>query len=157
VVTRYELYGGPGGTIEERRVDVLVERFPETRVDLELRNGRPRQLPWKQLREQVRRREQAGQPAREYELAIAERLAAPLQIVPAALAALALAFGLQRPRRRMPVAGAVALGMGLSMALWAASVIAHAVAMSGALEPWMASSIPGALSFVGAAVALRRG
>ncbi|HEY6911538.1 MAG TPA: LptF/LptG family permease [Myxococcales bacterium] len=157
VVTRYELFGGPGGTIDERRVDVLVERFPETHADLELRSGRPRQLPWRQLREQVRRREQAGQPAREYELAIAERVAAPLQILPAALAALALAFGLQRPRRRMPVAGAVALGMGLSMVLWAASVIAHAVALSGALEPWMASAIPGALSLAVAAVALRHG
>jgi hypothetical protein len=39
--------------------------------------------------------------------------------------------------------------------LWAASVIAHAVALSGALEPWMASAIPGALSLALAAVAFR--
>ncbi|HZX95686.1 MAG TPA: LptF/LptG family permease [Myxococcales bacterium] len=157
VITRYELYGGPGGTIDERRVEVLEERFPETHADLELRSGRPRQLPWSQLREQVRRREQAGQPAREYELAMAERVAAPLQVIPAALASLGLGFGLQKPRRRMPVAGAVALGMALTMALWAISVIAHAVAMSGALPPWLAGAIPGALSVAVAAAALRRG
>src|SRR5205807_9587958 len=41
VETRYELSGGPGGTIGERRLEVLEERFPETRADLELRSGRP--------------------------------------------------------------------------------------------------------------------
>lgn len=157
VETRYELSGGPGGSIGERRMDVLEEPFPETRADLELRSGRPRQLPWKQLREQVRRREQAGLPAREYQLAIAERVAAPLQAVPAALASLGLAMRLQRPRRRMPLAGSVALGMALTMALWAASVIAHAVSISGALGPWAASSIPGAIAAGIAALAFRRG
>jgi len=88
---------------------------------------------------------------------MAERVAAPLQVIPAALASLGLGFGLQKPRRRMPVAGAVALGMALTMALWAISVIAHAVAMSGALPPWLAGAIPGALSVAVAAAALRRG
>jgi len=154
--TRYELYGGPGGTIAERRVGVLLERFPETPADLELRNGRPRQLPWRQLREQVRRREKAGQRAREYEVALSERAAMPIQVVPAALAGLGLAFKLQRPRRRMPMAGAVALGMGLSMLLWAASVIGHAIGMSGAVEPWVGAAIPGALSALIAGLALWR-
>src|SRR5207248_349080 len=128
VETRYELYGGPGGTISERRVDVLIELFPETPADLELRSGRPRQLPWRQLREQLRRREKGGQRAREYEAALAERAATPVHVIPAALAAFGLTLKLQRPRRRLPLAGAVALGMGLSMVLWAASVIAHAIA-----------------------------
>src|SRR5205823_6490481 len=129
VETRYHLYGGPGGTIEERRIDVMEERFPETPADLELRSGRPRQLPWRQLREQVGRREQSGQPAREYELALAERVAEPVQVVPAALAAVGIALHLQRPRRRMPIAGAVAIGMALSMLLWAVSVVAHSASM----------------------------
>jgi lipopolysaccharide export system permease protein len=156
VETRYELYGGPGGTIAERRVDVLTERFPESPADLELRNGRPRQLPWRQLREQVRRREKAGQRAREYEVALAERATMPIQVVPAALAGLGLAFKLQRPRRRMPLAGAVALGMGLSMLLWAASVIGHAIGMSGAVEPWVGAAIPGAVSALLAGLAVWR-
>src|SRR3954471_506222 len=41
VETRYELYGGPGGVISERRLEILVERFPESPADLELRSGRP--------------------------------------------------------------------------------------------------------------------
>jgi lipopolysaccharide export system permease protein len=156
VETRYELYGGPGGTMTERRVDILEERFPETPADLELRSGRPRQLPWHQLREQVRRREKTGQRAREYEVALAERVANPLQLIPAALAAVGLTLTLQRPRRRMPLAGAVALGMGLSMLLWAASVIAHAISVSGGIGPWIGAFIPGLFSTLIAGVALSR-
>ena len=156
VETRYELYGGPGGVVFERRVDILLERFPESPTDLELRSGRPRQLPWRLLREQVRRRENAGQQAREYEVALAERAAAPIQVIPAALAAAGLTFALQRPRRRMPLAGAVAVGMGLSVVLWAASVIAHAIAISGGVEPWVGAAIPGLLCVAICLVALRR-
>ena len=156
VETRYELYGGPGGTIAERRLDVLTELFPESPADLEIRSGRPRQLPWRQLREQLRRREKGGQRAQEYEAALAERTALPVHVIPAALAALGLTLKLQRPRRRMPLAGAVALGMGLSMALWAASVIAHAVAVSGGVEPWAATAMPGLLSALIAVLTLRR-
>jgi lipopolysaccharide export system permease protein len=141
VETRYDLHGPPGGTISERRVDVLTELFPETPADLELRSGRPRQLPWRQLREQLRRREKGGQRAREYE---------------AALAAFGSTLKLQKPRRRMPLAGAVALGMGLSLALWAASVIAHAIAISGAVEPAVATAIPGLLGALIAVLTLRR-
>ena len=156
VETRYALYGGPGGTIDERRAGVLLETFPETPADLELRNGRPQQLPWRQLREQVRRREAAGQQSREYEVALAERLAQPVHAVPAALAALALALTLQKPRRRMPLAGAVALGMGWSMFLWAASVIAHALAVAGTLSPVSAGVLPSLVSSAVAVIAFRR-
>ena len=156
VETRYELYGGPGGTISERRLDVMEQTFPETPADLQLRSGRPRQLPWGQLREQVRRREKAGQRAREYEVTLMERVANPLQLIPAALAAVGISLRLQRPRRRIPLAGAVALGLGLSMVLWATSVIAHAVAVSGGIEPWLGAAIPGLLSIALAAAALAR-
>ncbi|TMB13307.1 MAG: YjgP/YjgQ family permease [Deltaproteobacteria bacterium] len=156
VETRYELYGGPGGTIFERRVEVLIELFPETPADLLLRSGRPRQLPWRQLREQVRLREKAGQPTREYEVALAERVATPVHMVPAALAAVGLTFTLRRPRRRMPLAGAVALGMALSLILWAASVISHSIAVSGAIAPWIGAAIPGVVCAAIAAITLLR-
>lgn len=156
VETRYTLQGGPGGTIDERHEAVLLESFPETPADLELRNGRPQQLPWRQLREQVRRREAAGQQSREYEVALAERLAQPVHSVPAALAALALALTLQKPRRRMPLAGAVALGMGWSMFLWAVSVIAHALAVGGTLAPVSAGAVPSLVSSAVAVIAFRR-
>jgi len=154
--TRYELYGGPGGTISERRVGILEERFPENAADLQLRSGRPRQLPWRQLREQVRRRENAGQRAREYEVALAERGASPIQVVPAAFAAVGLTLLLQRPRRRLPLAGAIALGMALALTLWAVSVIAHAMSVSGAIDPRIGAAIPALLSALIAAVSFWR-
>jgi len=155
--TTYGLQGGPGGTIEERRADLMEVTFPETPADLELRSGRPSQLPWLALREQVRRREAAGQRAREYELALAERAAQPVQVVPAALAAMGLTLGMLRPRRRMPLAGAVAVGIALTMVLWAVSVIAHAISLGGGLSPWTAGAIPGLVSTLIAVAAFRRG
>src|SRR5882672_836325 len=56
VETRYALSAEPGGIVAEVRAAVLEERFPETAAALELRSGRPRQLSWKQLREQAERR-----------------------------------------------------------------------------------------------------
>lgn len=155
--TVYGLTGGPAGTIIERRADLLEEDFPEQPADLELRGGRPRQLPWRQLREQVRRRGRVGQRAREYELALAERGAQPVQVIPAALAAMGLALSLMRPRRRMPLAGAVAAGIALSMLLWAASVIAHAVSFSGGLSPWAAGAVPALVAGLIAAFSFRGG
>ena len=154
--TKYGLSLEPGGTIEERRADVLEENFPESAADLELRSGRPRQLPWRQLREQTRRREHAGQRAREYHLALAERVAQPLQVIPAALAALGLALTLQRPRRRMPLAGAAAMGIALTMVLWAVSVVAHAISLTGPFPPWLAAAMPAMASSLIAVVAFRR-
>jgi lipopolysaccharide export system permease protein len=156
VETKYGPSLEPGGTIEERRADVLEETFPESAGDLELLSGRPRQLPWRQLREQKRRREHAGHRAREYELALAERIAQPLQVIPAALAASGLTLTLQRPRRRMPLAGAVAIGIALTMVLWGVSVVAHAVSLSGTLPPWLSAAVPSMASSLIAVVAFWR-
>ena len=140
--TRYALSNEPGGIIAEIRADVLEERFPETAVDLELRGGRPRQLPWRYLREQVQRRARLGQPVREWELALWERAAHPVTAIPAALGGLGLILWRARRRRRLPLPGAVALGIALSMALWAVSVIVHAASLSGGLPTWSAAICP---------------
>jgi lipopolysaccharide export system permease protein len=142
VETRYALSAEPGGIVAEVRADVLEEQFPETAAALELRSGRPRQLSWRQLREQTERRAHLGQPVREWELALWERAAHPVTVVPAALAGLGLVLWRARRRRRLPLAGAVALGIGLSMALWAVSVIVHAAALSGGLPTWSAGLAP---------------
>ena len=157
VETRYFLYGGPGGTIDERRAEVMTESFPETAADLNLSNGRPQQLAFLQLREQVRLRRTAGLRTREYEIALAERASQPVQVVPAALAALGIALSLQKPRRRMPIAGAVAAGMALSMFLWAVSVVAHALSLGGSLSPVAAGLLPAVFSTVLALFFLRKG
>src|SRR5438270_245396 len=85
VETRYTLGGGPGGGVSERRLEVLEEHLPETAADLELRGGRPRQLPWRALREQADRRARLGQPVREWQLALWEPAAHPVTVGPAAL------------------------------------------------------------------------
>jgi len=142
VETRYALSKEPGGIVAEVRAEVLVENFPESAAALELRSGRPRQLSWKQLREQISRRAHLGQPVREWELALWERAAHPVSAVPAALAGLGLILWRARRRRRLPLAGAVALGIGLSMLLWAVSVIVHAASLSGGLPTWAAGIGP---------------
>jgi len=142
VETRYALSAEPGGIVAEVRAAVLEERFPETAAALELRSGRPRQLSWKQLREQAERRAHLGQPMREWELALWERAAHPVTVLPAALAGLGLILWRARRRRRLPLAGAVALGIGLSMALWAVSVMVHAASLSGGLPTWSAGLLP---------------
>jgi lipopolysaccharide export system permease protein len=158
VETVYGASSEPGGTIEERRADVLLQDFPESADDLLLRSGRPQQLAWRQLREQIKLRARSGQRAREYQLAIAERVAQPLQAVPAALAALGISLALQRrPRRRVPVAAAVAVGLALSLVLWAASVVAHALSMSGTMAPAIAAAVPGMIGTLVAVVTFRRG
>jgi hypothetical protein len=57
----------------------------------------------------------------------------------------------------MPIAGAVAAGIGLSMVLWAVSVVAHAIALGGSLSPWTAGAIPALVSSLLAVAAFRRG
>jgi lipopolysaccharide export system permease protein len=146
----------PGGAIEERRAAVLIEHFPETAADLALRSGRPRQLPWRALREQAQRRAKLGQPVREWRLALAERVAQPATLVPAALAGLGLILWRARRRRRLPLAGAVALGIALSLALWAVSIVAHAASLSGGLPVWVAGALPPAFAAAVAAWTLAR-
>jgi lipopolysaccharide export system permease protein len=155
--TNYSPVGsGPGGGISEHHFDELEQRFPETAADLELRSGRPRQLAWRQLREQADRRARLGQPVREWQLALWERATHPITLVPAALAGLGLVLVRVRRRRRLPLPGAVALGMGLSLLLWAVTVVVHAVSLSGGLPPWVAGLSAPAFASVLAALTLWR-
>ena len=122
----------------------LVQPFPDTLDELSLRNGRPRQLPWRALREQTARRERLGQPVREYQITLAERAFAPLLLVPAALAAVGMLLRRTRKNggRGLPLSAALALGLGLSLGLWALTVVLHAAAVGGALPPWVAGGVP---------------
>jgi lipopolysaccharide export system permease protein len=156
VEIRYGLSSEPGGAIVERRVEVLVERFPETASDLALRSGRPRQLPLRAVREQAERRSRLGQPVREWRLALWERIGQPVSNVPSALAGFSLILWRARRRRRLPLAGAVALGIALSLALWAVSVVAHATSLSGGIPPSLAGALPSLVATSVAAFCLWR-
>ena len=131
--------GPPGGDLTERRAPELYELFSERLEELSLRTGRPQQLPWRQLREQAARRRALGQPVREYDLALAERAAQPIQVVPSALASLGLSLRRRRDGKRRPLAAAIALGLSLSLSLWAVATVARASALQGALPPSLAA------------------
>ena len=155
-------YGAPGegppeASIVEVRSAELWQAWPDTLEELSLRNGRPRQLPWGALREQAARRERLGQPAREYQVAIAERASSPLLVVPAALAAvgLTLSRGRKRAPGTRPLPAALALGIGLSLGLWALTVVFHAAAVGGSVDPWLAGCGPSLGCAALAAVTLR--
>jgi len=154
VETRYALSAEPGGSMVERRADVLVESFPETASDLALRSGRPRQLPLRAVREQAERRARLGQPVREWRLALWERIGQPVSIVPAALAGFSVITWRARRRRRLPLAGAVALGIALSLGLWAVSIVAHATSLAGGIPPSAAGALPSVLAACVAAFCL---
>ena len=149
--------GTPETAITEVRSAELLQSWPDTLEELSLRNGRPRQLPWGALREQAARRLRLGQPAREYQVAIAERASSPLLGVPAALAAVGLTLSRGRKRKpgARPLPAALALGIGLSLGLWALTVVLHAAAASGSISPWLAGCGPSVGCAALAAVTLR--
>lgn len=147
VETLYLAPDGGNPRMEEKRSAVLLAPFPDTPEELELRSGRPRQMRWGTLREEAARRERLGQPAHEFRVALAERAAAPLQAVPAALASLGITLwrGASGKRRARTLSAAVALGVALTMGFWAVSVVSHAAALAGTLPTAFAAALPPAL------------
>lgn len=144
--------------IEERRSPLLLEEFPDTPEELSLRSGRPRQMRWGTLRREADRRERLGQPTREFRVALAERAAQPLQAIPAALAAVGVTLwrGRAGRRRARSLSAAVAVGIALTVALWAVSVIAHGAAVSGSLPAPAAALAPSAACLLCAAFTFAR-
>ncbi|MBS2024438.1 MAG: LptF/LptG family permease [Deltaproteobacteria bacterium] len=145
VQVREVRYADSEPRLRESKADEQLEAFPDTPAELSLRSGRPRQLAYADLREQAARRELLGQPSREYRLALAERVAGVLQLIPVALlaAAIALALGRRSGPRARPLSAAVAAGLGLSMGLWALTVVLHAASMGGSVPVWLAAALPG--------------
>jgi lipopolysaccharide export LptBFGC system permease protein LptF len=129
--------------IAEKKADEIALALPDRLEDLALRSGRPRQLPWSDLRQQASLRAAVGQPDIEYRIAICERLAQPLLPLAAALAAFALTLRLRRGKPRPPpLASALALALILVLGLWALSVVAHAAAVGGTIAPPFAAAVP---------------
>jgi lipopolysaccharide export LptBFGC system permease protein LptF len=158
VETFYLPPDGGSPRMEEKRSPVLLASFPDTPEELALRSGRPRQMRWGTLRAEAARRERLGQPAHEFRVALAERAAAPLQAVPAALASLGVTLwrGASGKRRARTLSAAVALGVALTMALWAVSVVSHAASLAGTLPTAFAAALPPALCALCASVTLGR-
>ena len=144
--------------LTETRSAERLERFPDTPEELSLRSGRPRQFPFATLLEQASRRERLGQPSREFRLALAERVAFPLQLIPSALAAVGLLVWRSRRAgpRTQPLSTAIATGLVLVLVLWSLSVVLHASSLGGAVPPWLAAFGPALASGALGALALSR-
>lgn len=129
--------------IAETKAGEIPLALPDRLEDLALRSGRPRQLPWSDLRQQAVLRAAVGQPDIEYRITIWERLAQPILPLAAALAAFALTLRRRRGKPRPPtLASALALALVLVLGLWALSVVAHAAAVGGTIAPPLAAALP---------------
>lgn len=133
------------------------ERFGERELMLsepqsafQIAKGRPEQLRWAELREQIERRAEVGLPADRYLLALHNKLAYPLMGLPAAILAALLAL---RQSRKGYLTEALAEGFVVIVGLWAMMVCFKAAALAGYLSPiaaaWAPVGLLGGLSLVG--------
>jgi lipopolysaccharide export system permease protein len=129
-----------------------VYRFPERPDTFAIRFGRPEQIPFGELREEVERRKALGLPAATYEFALYNKLAYPLLGLPAALLAAALAM---RRNRSGHLTTALMEGVAVVAALWGASVVFKSAASNGHLDPAWAAWAPVFILGLASAVAIR--
>jgi lipopolysaccharide export system permease protein len=144
---------GPDGESTVVRATERLVRFDEPPGSFDLAPGRPSQLGYRVLRDQVALRHRLGQPGADYELELANRLAYPLSGVPGVLLAVALAL---RRNRRGHISASLLEAVGLCMALWGAQGVAMALGLSGRVSPGVAAWTPDLLFLAAGLLALRR-
>jgi lipopolysaccharide export system permease protein len=139
---------------------VSLERFGERRYDFAeppeafaLVPGRPSQLRYSVLTDQIRLRRQMGQRVAEFELERQGRGAAVIVGLSASLIALALAL---RPGRKGHIATSLVEAVGISLALWTVQGTALAMGLSGRVAPVPAAWVPVLLFAAVGLLALRR-
>jgi len=132
----------------ERRYD-----FAEPPEAFALVAGRPVQMRYSVLNEQIHLRRQLGQHVAEFELERNGRGSAALVGVPAALLALALAL---RANRKGHIAAALVEAVGISLLLWSMQGTALAMGLSGRAPPVVAAWAPVLVFAAAGIVALRR-
>jgi lipopolysaccharide export system permease protein len=143
----------PDGTLRLDKADVRRYRFDEPPGAFGIVPGRPTQMRWNVLLEQIRLRKLLGLPVTEFQLERYNRLAYPLAGVPGAL--LCIAFAL-RPNRKGHLAAALLEAVGVSMLFWAAQGVTWALGLSGRVEPWIAAWAPNVLFVIAGVWAIRR-
>ncbi len=127
-------------------------RFDEPPGAFAVVPGRPSQMRWRTLVQQIGVRERLGLSIVELSLERDNRLAYPFAGVPGALVALALAL---RRNRKGHISAALLESVGVSMAFWAAQGVSWALALSGRVPPFVAAWAPN-LVFLGAGIAAVR-
>lgn len=126
--------------------EITVTTYDEREYDFgvgvgafRIRTGRPEQMRFVELREQIRARRGSGLPSLQFALALHNRFAYPLAGIPAALLAVGLAL---RPGRKGHLTAAVVEGLLVSMTLWGLMVVARTLVLSGRLPAGVAAWAP---------------
>jgi lipopolysaccharide export system permease protein len=143
----------PGGGMRLERSPSRAYRFDEPPGAFSLVPGRPADLRFGILGEQIETRRRLGLATERFELERANRLAYPLVGAPAVLLAVALAL---RRNRRGHVAAALLEAVGVSLLVWGLQGVAWAFGLSGRAPPWVAAWAPDAVFLLLGVAAIRR-
>jgi lipopolysaccharide export system permease protein len=142
-----------GGQVQLERAAERRFEFSEPPEAFALVPGRPAQMRYAVLTDQIRVRRELGQRVADFELERQGRGAAAFIGGPVALIALALAL---RPNRKGHVAASMLEAVGGSLALWSVHGISLAMGLSGRLPPLASAWAPVVLFAVAGLLALRR-
>jgi lipopolysaccharide export system permease protein len=144
---------GADGAMTLVRADARSYRFDEPPEAFSVVAGRPAQMRWRTLVEQIALRRRLGLETVEFELERDNRIAYPFASVPGALVALALAL---RRNRKGHVSAALGEAVAVSLLFWAVQGVSWALALSGRVPTEVAAWAPNALFLAAGVVAARR-
>jgi lipopolysaccharide export system permease protein len=142
----------PDGGMTIERAAERRYRFDEPPEAFAVVPGKPAEMRYGTLLEQIRIRRSLGLSTAELELERDNRLAYPLAGVPGALLALALAL---RRNRKGHISAALVEAVGISLAFWGAQGVAWAFALSGRVPTVLAAWAPNAI-FLATGIAATR-
>jgi lipopolysaccharide export system permease protein len=143
----------PEGGVRLERSPSRAYRFDEPPGAFSLVPGRPADLRFGTLGEQIDLRRRLGLATERFELERANRIAYPFIGAPAVLLAVALVL---RRSRKGHVAAALIEAVGVSLLVWAVQGVAWAFGLSGRVPPGAAAWAPDALFLLLGVAALRR-
>jgi lipopolysaccharide export system permease protein len=142
----------PDGAMTLELAETRRYRFDERPEAFSVVAGRPDQMRWQTLVDQIELRRRLGLATVDFELERDNRLAYPFAAVPGALLALALAL---RRNRKGHVSAALGEAVAVSMLFWAVQGVSFALALSGRVPTEVAAWAPNVL-FMGAGLAAVR-
>ena len=131
----FDEYGGT--TLQSHSIEEFD--FHVRQSALNILPGRPEQLTFRVLRDQIRARRSVGLPYNLHLLALHNRFAYPLAGLPAALLAVGLAL---RKGRTGHLTAAIVEGLLVAMSLWGMMVVGKSLVLSGRLIPGAAAWLP---------------
>ena len=143
----------PDGTMKLVTAEARRYRFDEPPEAFSVVPGRPAEMRWRVLEQQIDLRRRLGLPTLELELERDNRIAYPFAAFPGALLALALAL---RRNRKGHVSAALGEAVGVSLVFWAAQGVSWALALSGQVPTAVAAWAPDVLVGVAGLLAVRR-